>query len=103
MSPYKPVQNEDSESSFEGIDKDQTLRTSLVFSNAQVDDDDDDDPAVQSALRDWKADPDFDLESETLQLPKFYKKLGTSRFCLSFVPHETLDLVGFLQFGVCLL
>lgn len=98
MPPYKPVQNEDSESSFEGIDKDQTLRTSLVFSNAQVDDHDRD-PAVQSALEDWKADPDFDLESEALQLPQFYKKLGTSRFCLSFVPHETLDLVDFLRFG----
>ncbi|CAK9196934.1 unnamed protein product [Sphagnum troendelagicum] len=32
-------------------------------------------------------------------LPQFYKKLGTSRFCLSFVPHETLDLVDFLRFG----
>ncbi|CAM6018213.1 unnamed protein product [Sphagnum balticum] len=98
MPPYRPIGEEDSSAPFEeGIaKKKQALQTTLVYYNDPFGDDD---PALQLALADWKSDPDFDLKSESLELPQYYHKLGTSRFCLSITPHKTLDLVDSLRLG----
>lgn len=98
MPPHRPGWEEHKESSAsleDNIAKNWAQRTRLVYCNGPVADD----PALQSTLEDWKADPDFDLQSESLELPQYYQKLKTTRFCLIITPHQTPNLVDFLRIG----